>query len=308
MDKFFTYSRTLKGARELGVAAFGTSKGKRGWPPKEIKKVGDMRFNSLYWIIDKDDYVIMRWVDNSVVTMVSTYHQATQTATKERKRPRINAVNQRHVEEVWGMNSKREIVIPKVINDYNNWMYGVDKADQLISNYRHNLRCRRIWLPLMFHSLDVIRINAFNVFNGLVDKEKTIEHKDFTMAMVEKFLERLVHFRYMRMTRTTAEMAAEVPNPRNKPKRRRMSKKNLRLPPERLFGDAEEHIAVLVKKRTSCKYCYYIKMKHENENRPGNAPPVSNVNRMCFRCKVHLCSVHFRVYHRRQPNEHDENE
>jgi hypothetical protein len=48
MDNYFTYSKTLKGARDLGVAAFGTAKAKRGWPPKEIKNLSDMRFNTLY--------------------------------------------------------------------------------------------------------------------------------------------------------------------------------------------------------------------------------------------------------------------
>ena len=142
----------------------------------------------------------------------------------------------------------REIVIPKVIDDYNNWMNGVDKADQLISNYRHNLRCRRIWLPLVFHALDVLRINAFIVFNGLVDKEKQLDQKEFVMAMVEKMIERAMVFKYEKLTRTTAETASQVPTPRPCSKRKRNSRKNLHLPLERLLGSPEEHACVIVKK------------------------------------------------------------
>ena len=142
----------------------------------------------------------------------------------------------------------REIVIPKVIDDYNNWMNGVDKADQLISNYRHNLRCRRIWLPLVFHALDVLRINAFIIFNGLVDKEKQLDQKDFVMAMVEKMIERAMVFKYEKLTKTTVETVSQVPTPHQSGKRKRMSRKNLHLPLKRLLGSPKEHACVIVKK------------------------------------------------------------
>ena len=89
MDNYVTYSKTLKGTRDLGVAAFGTAKAKRGWPPKEIKNVSDMRFNTLYWMHDKDDYLIMRWVDNSVVTMVSTFHNPSHTTKRQGRSPEL---------------------------------------------------------------------------------------------------------------------------------------------------------------------------------------------------------------------------
>ena len=47
---------------------------KEDGPPKEIKRIKDDRFNTLYWQNDKDNYTIMRWVDNNIVTMVSSFH------------------------------------------------------------------------------------------------------------------------------------------------------------------------------------------------------------------------------------------
>ena len=120
--------------------------------------------------------------------MVSTFHKPDEVVLKERKRPRVNATNKKHVNKVWGNHYSTTIEIPKVINDYNNWMLGVDRADQLISNYRHQLRSRRIWMPLFFHSLDLIRINSWIAFNEC-NPGKEIDQKDYVMAMVQTLLE-----------------------------------------------------------------------------------------------------------------------
>ena len=58
----------------MNVAIVGMARAKRGWPPKEIKSIKDDCFNTLYWQNDKDNYTIMRWVNNNIVTMVSSFH------------------------------------------------------------------------------------------------------------------------------------------------------------------------------------------------------------------------------------------
>jgi hypothetical protein len=98
---------------------------------------------------DAKDFKIARWIDNNVVTMVSTVHTGEESIERVRRKPRPTSVNWRHLELVWGANPVREIRIPCMIDDYNHWMGGVDKADQLIAYYRPNLRCRRVWMPLI---------------------------------------------------------------------------------------------------------------------------------------------------------------
>ena len=157
MDNCFTHPRTISGARALKVAVVGTARAKRGWPPKEMKAVTDDRFNALCHMNDKDNFVIMRWVDNSIVTMVSSFHTPYSVVTKERRKPRPTDTNKRHLDTVWPTGvHKVAVEIPKVIDDYNHWMLGVDLADQLISYYRPRLRCRRNWMPIMFHMFDCI--------------------------------------------------------------------------------------------------------------------------------------------------------
>ena len=62
----------------------------------------------------ENSFVILRWVDNNVVIMVSNIHEPTETVTKERKRPRTTNTNKKHVAAVFGSCGKKEIDIPKV--------------------------------------------------------------------------------------------------------------------------------------------------------------------------------------------------
>ena len=79
-------------------------------------------------------------------------------------------------------------------------MLGVDRADQLISNYRPNFRMKRVWMPIMFHGLDLMRINMYIIYNNLCDKEHQLEQKEFVLALVEKLQERAVAKSYKRTT------------------------------------------------------------------------------------------------------------
>ena len=60
----------------------------------------------VYWMNDKDNYQIQRWVDNNIVTMVSTLHKADKTALSVQKKPRVTAVNKKHLQSMWGVNYK----------------------------------------------------------------------------------------------------------------------------------------------------------------------------------------------------------
>ena len=115
----------------------------KGWPPKPITDVVDDRFNTVYVMKTKDNYLIARWVDNNVVTMVTTMHDPSPAIKKSRRRPRTTSTNKKHVDEVWGDHARCNVWIPVIIDDYNHFMLGVDVADQLIAYYRMDVRCRR---------------------------------------------------------------------------------------------------------------------------------------------------------------------
>ena len=127
-------------------------------------------------------------IGNNIVNMVSTVHSGCEgeDVKVNRRRSGINPVNKNNVANVWGKQHRRRIFISVITNDYNHCINGVDITDQLIANYRPKIRCRRTWMPLMFHSLNILRINMFIAHHLILKKKiKTNDtHKPFIMELV----------------------------------------------------------------------------------------------------------------------------
>ena len=110
------------------------------WPPKEFSKASlhDERYNTLYYMNDpKGNFRMFRWIDNNIVKMVSNIHMGSkdEVVMKPRKKPRINEFNRKHIRLVWGDDHVVTINIPRLINNCNMLVLGVDLVDQLIAHY-----------------------------------------------------------------------------------------------------------------------------------------------------------------------------
>ena len=79
MGNYFTTPKVMEITRSLCVGAVGTARAQQGWPPKEIKTVKDESFNMLYFHEDTASYVIARWIENNLVTIVSTKYKGFET-------------------------------------------------------------------------------------------------------------------------------------------------------------------------------------------------------------------------------------
>lgn len=53
------------------------------------------------------------------------------------------------------------VEISLTINDYNYYMLGVDKSDQLVAYYRPILQFRRTWMPMMLQASNLTWSNAY---------------------------------------------------------------------------------------------------------------------------------------------------
>jgi hypothetical protein len=223
--------------------------------------------------------------------MVSTVHTGKEKVKKDRKKPRVTSTNRNNLVPVWGNEFVVSIEIPGMINDYNHWMLGVDKADQLISYYRPDLRCRRTWMPLVMHALDIIRINCFAIAKSSNNK---LEHKDFIVSLVDSLLQRASSSQEQ-ATRSRLRVS-----PRQPPsgKKRRTSHVNPTLPEYRFNGEPRDHIASIASKQRRCIYCCYLRQVAVASGTPKEElPSTRKVSRYCISCQDHLCINHFSLFH-----------
>ena len=83
-----------------------------------------------------------------------------------------------------------------------------------------------------------------------------------------------------------------------------MSHKKPKLPAKRFEGPREEHVETIADKRSSCKYCSYVKLMQRITS-PTETATVCNVYRKCSKCDVHLCAIHFDFYHEEEDHSSD---
>ena len=96
MDNYFTTEKVLNFLCEEGIGFVGTARARMGWPPAEFRAVEDDRFNTVYTLPSSDgNYLMCRWVDNNVVTMVTNVHKGTEVVQAKRKRPRLTKNKQK---------------------------------------------------------------------------------------------------------------------------------------------------------------------------------------------------------------------
>jgi hypothetical protein len=69
--------------------------------------------------------------DNNTVLEMTTVYDLTKTVIRLRKRPAPTSTNARIVRPVFGEEIEKELLILRVIDDYNYYMNGVDTANQL---------------------------------------------------------------------------------------------------------------------------------------------------------------------------------
>ena len=154
----------------------------------------------------------------------------------------------------------------------------------------------------MFHAMDIMRVNAFIAYNSMVPQEQKMEQKEFILGFVQSLLDRATALSYG----TTRASQKKPPRKSSSQtgKRKRMSNKKPKLPAKRFEGKKEEHVETFSETRSTCKYCSYVKLMRRITS-PTETVTVRNVYRKCAKCNVHLCAIHFDVYHEEDDNSSD---
>ena len=155
-DNFYTSTQLMKDLKGKGIFSCGTVRSNRKGFPKEFKDTvkkwekaaerGDVR-----WVRD-GEVVIMQWKDNKAVSVMSSFHAGHEHTTTKRN-TRVN-----------GERKVKIIQQPNAVHQYNQYMGGVDRSDQLIGNYNVLRKTNKYWKTLFFHLLDIAVVNSYILF------------------------------------------------------------------------------------------------------------------------------------------------
>jgi len=150
-DNLFTTVDLLRFLKERGYYATGTirenriPKNKILPPNKDIKK--NARGTHKDAICKEDGVVVVKWVDNAVVSIASNCHGVHPISSVKR----------------YSRQDKKSIQVPRpyILGEYNKYMGGTDRMDENIAKYRINARNKKWYWPILTWLIDVCINNAW---------------------------------------------------------------------------------------------------------------------------------------------------
>lgn len=177
IDNLFTGFPLLTYLRERGYGATGTMRVNRipGDCPltdkKTFKKLERGHFMST---ISKTDGIMMvRWNDNSVVTMASTSYGVEPLGT-------VNRYSKEHKKII-------QVKRPRVVKEYNQYMGGTDRMDEDVSRHRIGIRGKKWYWPLFTWMIDAAINNAWVLYKC---SGRPITNLNFRRHIAQTYLRR----------------------------------------------------------------------------------------------------------------------
>ena len=170
MDNLFSSPNLFQALRNRGHGATGTARVNCGmWKPLTDAKSADTK-GHLDWPWGRIECVPtpsnevnqIGWKDNALVLFLTSVYTGDEVITCIRKRPNTDKARGRAILQMFGNQSKKELVIPAVGANYNNEMNSVDIGDQLRSYLGYDHRFKRGgWQAVWSFLLDTVLINSF---------------------------------------------------------------------------------------------------------------------------------------------------
>ena len=112
---------------------------KKGGASEELKSANE-----------STEITYVKWCDNKVVHLVSTFAKAHPIKNVSRYEKKLS--------------QRIDIPCPDIVQKYNKAMGGVDLADCLISLYRINIRSKKYYHRIIFHMIDMVLVNSWLLY------------------------------------------------------------------------------------------------------------------------------------------------
>ena len=110
LDNYFTLPKAIFALREQNIGVIGTARRRRNWPPSEIASIeqNSATLNDFYYCVDQYGTLVVKWMDNGLVLLVSTLHKPEKKWHSRKKETLCNNKNKNHVSRIWGNESVKK--------------------------------------------------------------------------------------------------------------------------------------------------------------------------------------------------------
>jgi hypothetical protein len=193
-DNYFTSIPLFSELRACNFGAVGITRPHKEFPDGlvELKTRFSTKlpWNTLLAAVVQDT-LCLAWQDNNIVLALSNIDTVNKTEDfreKERRRPAKTSTNGRIVRCVFGDSPVKELLIPCFIDDYNQYMGGVDLANQFREAYETHRSTFRTWWPLFYWLIDVACINAYRLYQLHTTDQRPLTHLQFRTELYCKLL------------------------------------------------------------------------------------------------------------------------
>ncbi|XP_054724350.1 piggyBac transposable element-derived protein 3-like [Uloborus diversus] len=223
-DNLFTSPALIDKLTEKRMGATGTVRKNRieNCPLEEIKSFKKRKRGS-YDFRNAKNLSLVRWNDNSVVTLASNQYGVTPIVQAKR----------------WSNAERKFIEIdqPFVVSQYNKFMGGTDRMDQNIAQYRCSIRSKKWWWPLFLFGLEAPVQNAWLLYRLC----PSYEDKKMDLLQFRREICQTYFAKYSKRANISVALG--------KPK-----KLSSRVCNEVSF-DGKDHLIVVNPKQIRCAYC-----------------------------------------------------
>lgn len=199
-DNWFSSLALCIKLKETGILATGTLRTdrlKKCPLPSDNVLMKEGRGTSTYQCDTNSSLAVLKWYDNKCVHLCSNYSNPCAISTVQR----WDKVQRKHV----------KIDCPNTVKEYNESMGGVDLADMLISLYRTSIKTRRWYLKVLFHCLDIAKVNAWLLYRRQQDQLNVPKKQQLTLL---KFITTIAQ---------SLVNAGKIPNSVGRPRKRKAS-------------------------------------------------------------------------------------
>ena len=147
MDNYYTSPGLFLALYKKGINACGTARSNRKYYPKDLvvdKKVAmgylDYRSN--------EPIVATVWKDKCIIHFLTTIHMAKCSLPITAKRREKDG-------------TQKDVECPPCLPDYQKFMRGIDRGDQMMGYYNVGRRSRKWWKRVFSYLIEVCLLNAY---------------------------------------------------------------------------------------------------------------------------------------------------